>query len=196
MYFEGRNDEPWGQRESRGSRASPGRFSGFCSEAGRSRCLQGHGAWGGGILCVRRGRVRLPCSSWGEWEQEGAELSLGGCGVRQAAREPARTFAELPPSLLAAPPMAPPLTAPSPSDSAPGEPERRPPDVGVSALPHQGRCHQVVLARGLWAASPFGVWLQRDGLVTSLGTPQISGQGSQGFLRPRRACLHPPLWCG
>ena len=54
------------------------------------------------------------------------------------------------------PPDGPLLTAaPSRSDSAPGEPERRPPDVRVSALPHQRWRHQVAFALGLWGGLSF-----------------------------------------
>lgn len=73
-------------------------------------------------------------------------------GSRSWESSPAEMFARVP----SLPPDGPLLTAaPSRSDSAPGEPERRPPDVRVSALPHQRWRHQVAFALGLWGGLSF-----------------------------------------
>lgn len=105
------------------------------------------GLWGGRgwvwrPLCMRRVGQAVP-----------------GCCINGGGRAP-RGGGIAPPTSRNAPDLCPP-----PSDSPPGEPERRPPDVRMPALSHQGWHHQVVFTQWLGVGgslSPW-VWLETSG---------------------------------
>ena len=88
-----------------------------------------------GPLCMWRGGSRCPAvtctwgsGGWGSSPSRGAACGAGTWG--DVAEAPSRS----------------PDRSPSPSDPPPGKPERRPSNVRMSAVPHQGRHHQVAFA--------------------------------------------------